>query len=103
MNHIMFGEIGAWMYKGLAGIFPDPAQPGFKHILLRPQFVKGLPQCEVTLEGPYGTIRSSWKTEGKAIVYTAVIPPNSTATLELPGRAAQELAAGAYTYRLPVQ
>jgi alpha-L-rhamnosidase len=23
MNHIMFGEIGAWLYKGLAGIFPD--------------------------------------------------------------------------------
>ena len=22
MNHIMFGEIGAWMYKGLGGIFP---------------------------------------------------------------------------------
>ena len=24
MNHIMFGEIGAWMYKALGGIKPDP-------------------------------------------------------------------------------
>ena len=22
-NHMMFGEIGAWFYKGLGGIFPD--------------------------------------------------------------------------------
>ena len=38
-NHMMFGEIGGWFYKGLGGIFPDPEQPGFKHILLRPNFV----------------------------------------------------------------
>jgi len=25
MNHIMFGEIGAWMYKALGGIRPGPA------------------------------------------------------------------------------
>lgn len=41
MNHIMFGEIGAWMYKGLGGIKPDPEQPGFKNVLLKPNFVKG--------------------------------------------------------------
>ena len=32
-NHMMFGEIGGWFYKGLGGIFPDPENPGFKHIL----------------------------------------------------------------------
>lgn len=26
-NHMMFGEIGGWFYKGLGGIFPDPEQP----------------------------------------------------------------------------
>ena len=34
-NHMMFGEIGGWFYKGLGGIFPDPENPGFKHILLQ--------------------------------------------------------------------
>ena len=28
-NHIMFGEINAWYYKALGGIFPDENQPGF--------------------------------------------------------------------------
>jgi alpha-L-rhamnosidase len=84
MNHIMFGEIGAWLYKSLGGIKPDPAQPGFKNILLAPHFVKGLDSISITHDGPYGTIRSAWKRIGKRIIYSVVIPPNSTATVQLP-------------------
>ncbi|MBN9383879.1 MAG: glycoside hydrolase family 78 protein [Chitinophagaceae bacterium] len=108
MNHIMFGEIGAWMYKGLAGILPDPAQPGFKHILLRPHIVPGLDHFEASHEGPYGMIRSSWKREGKVVVYKAVVPPNSTATLQLPGQVGLpvreiQLSAGEYSYKIKIQ
>ncbi|MCR6720430.1 MAG: hypothetical protein NVV59_09065 [Chitinophagaceae bacterium] len=42
MNHIMFGEIGAWFFKALGGIHPDPESPGFKHFYLRPFFAEGL-------------------------------------------------------------
>lgn len=100
LNHIMFGEIGAWMYKGLAGIFPDPAQPGFRHILLRPNFVKGLDQFSATHESPYGVIGSSWKKEGKVIVYKVIVPPNTTATLQLPAQAPQEVSAGEHIYKV---
>ena len=92
------------MYKDLAGILPDPSQPGFKHILLRPHFVKGLDKFEASHEGPYGVISSSWKREGKVLVYKIVVPPNSTATLQLPGSSAEvELPAGEHTYRVKVQ
>jgi alpha-L-rhamnosidase len=83
LNHIMFGEIGAWMYKGLGGIRPDPAQPGFKNILLEPHFVKGLKEFEASHESPYGTIVSSWKRNGKMLIYHVVVPPGSTARLKL--------------------
>ncbi len=81
MNHIMFGEIDAWYYKGLGGIFPDEASPGFKNVILKPNFVKGLDHFEARHEGPYGEIVSSWKKSGKKIDYKVIIPPNSTATL----------------------
>ena len=87
LNHIMFGEIGAWLYKGLGGILPDPEQPGFRHIQLRPHFVPGLDHFTASHEGPYGQIVSSWKKEGGIIHYTVTIPPNSTATLWLPAAA----------------
>jgi alpha-L-rhamnosidase len=84
MNHIMFGEIGAWLYKGLGGIKPDPAQPGFKHVVLTPHFVAGLDHFEASHDGPYGTIRSAWKRTGATVVYSVTVPPNTTTTLTLP-------------------
>lgn len=80
-NHIMFGAVGAWLYKGLGGILPDERAPGFKNIILKPHFVKGLSQFEARHEGPYGEIVSGWKTEGDHIRYHVVIPANSTAEL----------------------
>ncbi|MGV3767441.1 MAG: glycoside hydrolase family 78 protein [Chitinophagaceae bacterium] len=84
MNHIMFGEIGAWLYKGPGGIKPDPAQPGFKNVLLQPHFVDGLESFEASHHGPFGEIVSSWKKENGKVVYTVVLPFNSTAILQLP-------------------
>ena len=84
MNHIMFGEIGAWLYKGPGGIKPDPSSPGFKNVLLTPNFVVGLDRFEASHDGPYGKIISSWLRNGKKIIYNVTIPPNSTATVKLP-------------------
>jgi len=35
-NHIMFGSIGDYFYKGLAGIELVNAAPGFKEVILNP-------------------------------------------------------------------
>lgn len=83
-NHIMYGEIGAWFYKGLAGIFPDDRQPGFAHVRLRPHFVRQEPHFGARHTSPYGEIVSEWRwKDAKTVEYTAVVPANSTATLTL--------------------
>ena len=84
MNHIMFGEISAWYYKALGGIRPDPAQPGFKNILLEPHFVKGLTHFEASHQGPYGMIVSKWTKDKRKTEYQVTVPANSNATLVLP-------------------
>jgi alpha-L-rhamnosidase len=83
LNHIMFGEIGAWFYKGLGGIFPDPENPGFKNVILKPNFVSSLDHFEAVHDGPYGKILSKWERNGENLIYTVAVPPNSTATLFL--------------------
>lgn len=103
-NHMMFGEIGGWFYKGLGGIKPDPEQPGFKHILLRPNFVSGLSQFKARFDSPYGPIISQWTRKGKKITYTIEIPANSSATLYVPesiklkGDRILKLEAGKHTF-----
>ena len=83
-NHMMFGEIGGWFYKGIGGIFPDEKEPGFKHICLRPNFPMTLNHFEAKHDSPYGEIVSSWERKGKRIVYTVRVPANSTAMLTFP-------------------
>jgi alpha-L-rhamnosidase len=83
-NHIMFGEIGAWFYKGIGGLFPVEKAPGFKEILLKPQFPKGLNYFASEFESIRGPIKSKWERKGKLIRYEIVIPTETTATLHLP-------------------
>lgn len=83
MNHIMFGEIGAWLYKAPGGIKPDENEPGFKHVLLEPHFVEGLNAFEASHDGPYGKISSSWTKNDQKINYKVSIPANSSATVKL--------------------
>jgi len=110
MNHIMFGEIGAWLYKGLGGIKPDASKPGFKNVLLQPNFVQGLSHFNATHKGPYGTILSSWKRTVTGINYKVIVPANSTATVTLKLETGQQLfkegkqqmfTKGLYTVQLP--
>ncbi|MES2647949.1 MAG: family 78 glycoside hydrolase catalytic domain [Bacteroidota bacterium] len=84
LNHIMFGEIGAWLYKGLGGIKPDESQPGFKNVLLFPNFVEGLEFFKAEHKGPFGTIISNWKRSGNSVIYQVTVPPNATASIQFP-------------------
>lgn len=90
MNHIMFGEISAWYYKALGGIFSDEEHPGFKNIILKPNFVSGLEQFESRFDGPYGTIVSSWEKSDREVLYKVSIPSNSTAILFLDAKSILE-------------
>lgn len=84
LNHMMFGEIGGWFYKGIGGIMLDEANPGFKNVLLKPHFVEGLDHFTATHQGPQGEIRSSWKRNKGKVLYEVNIPANSTATVYFP-------------------
>ncbi|MEN0053706.1 MAG: family 78 glycoside hydrolase catalytic domain [Mucilaginibacter sp.] len=84
LNHIMFGEIGAWLYKGIAGIHADQDHPGFKNVILQPHFAVGLNEFTATHDGPYGKIVSSWQRAGDKVTYKVTIPANSTASITFP-------------------
>ncbi len=57
LNHIMYGDVSAWMYKTLAGIRPDPEHPGFKHFFIHPWFPDNLQWVRAHYHSMYGDIR----------------------------------------------
>ena len=84
-NHVMLvGDFVIWLYESLAGIKSDPANPGFKHIIMRPEPVDGLTFARASHRSPYGEIRSDWKREGDRFEWKVTIPPNTTATVFIP-------------------
>jgi alpha-L-rhamnosidase len=83
-NHYAYGAIGEWLYRVVAGIELDPAQPGYKHIILRPQPGGGLTQAAGRLKTLYGELVSQWAIEDDTFEWTVVVPPNTTATVHLP-------------------
>ncbi len=89
-NHVMqIGDLGVWMYEYLAGIRTDPEQPGFKHVIVKPYTVGTLTMVKATHRSPYGDITSSWQRTGKRLTMNVTIPPNTAATIYVPGQASE--------------
>jgi alpha-L-rhamnosidase len=93
-NHYAYGAVGDWMYRVIAGLNSDPSQPGYKHIIVRPQPGGGLTYATATLMTPYGEAASGWKIDGDRLRVTVRVPPNARATVNLPGALLQDVREG---------
>jgi alpha-L-rhamnosidase len=70
----------------LGGIRPDPAAPGFKHIIIKPAVVGDMSWVKCHYDSPYGRIVSNWKREGDKLTMEVTIPANTTATVHVPAK-----------------
>ena len=98
-NHYAYGAIGQWMQERIAGLAPDPAQPGYKHFFIQPAPGGPLTTARAELETPYGKASSAWILKNGILNLEAVVPPNTTATLMLPGKTATILPPGRHVLR----
>jgi alpha-L-rhamnosidase len=100
--HSCFTSPDNWFYQGLGGIMPDPAAPGFKNIIIRPALAGDPPPpgssgaASVTWvkchhDSPYGRIASNWKREGDKLTMEVTIPANTSATVHVPARDADDV------------
>ena len=85
-SHPMFGSVCAWFYQGLGGINPDPQNPGFKHTIIKPNIVDELSFVNASYQSVYGEIKSNWEFKDGDYKLDVKIPPNTTASLYIPGK-----------------
>lgn len=83
-NHPFQGGFDAWFYNGVAGIKPDPENPGFKHIIFHPQLTNILDSAKATYYSIHGPISSSWQNTGNEFKWFVSVPANTTATICIP-------------------
>ncbi|HEV2399480.1 MAG TPA: glycoside hydrolase family 78 protein [Candidatus Sulfotelmatobacter sp.] len=90
-NHYAYGAIGEWMYRVIAGIDIDEAQPGYKHVLIQPRPGGGLTSAKASLHTMYGQVASSWEIKDAKMTMDVEVPANTTATVRLPGARVEDV------------
>jgi alpha-L-rhamnosidase len=93
-NHYAYGAIGAWMYGVVAGLDIDERAPAYKHILMAPKPGGGLAAASASLDSIYGPIQSGWQIKAGRMIITVEVPPNTAATVRLPGTRLGEVLEG---------
>lgn len=99
LNHIMFGEVGAWLYKSLAGIRLDENQPAFRKTHIKPYFPKDLECLDVSYKTSYGKLQLEWQKKGKEVIYHLHVPAAMEVVLTSPAGDVDNYGGGDYVFK----
>lgn len=83
-NHYAYGAVGDWMYQNIAGIQPDPKEPGYKSLIIKPRSGGNLTYAKGEYDSGYGKIISDWKLESDVFHLTVTIPVNTASVVYVP-------------------
>jgi alpha-L-rhamnosidase len=105
-NHYALGAVGDWLHRSVAGL--APAAPGYRQLRIAPVVsrIEGAPtRASARHVTPYGPAEVAWRRDGDTFELTAVVPPNTSATVVLPGKAGEvgddepiEVGSGTHTF-----
>lgn len=96
-NHYALGAVADWLHRSVAGL--GEAGPGWKRLRIAPVPGGTLTRAHAAHRTPYGRAEAGWERRGDTLTVTAVVPPNTTAVVELPGGEAPfEVGSGRHTF-----
>ncbi len=102
-NHYALGAVADWLHRAVGGL--APATPGYRHLEIRPRPGGGLTHACARHQTPYGLAECAWRIEPGQITVEATVPPNTRASVTLPGGDGRtvEVGAGRYRWAYPYQ
>lgn len=101
-NHYALGAIADWLHRTVGGI--APAEPGYRRLAVSPRQGGGLTSARARHRTPYGMAECVWRENGGMLEVEVVIPPNTTASVTLPGSDSEpfEVGSGRHRWSCPV-
>jgi alpha-L-rhamnosidase len=103
-NHYALGSVGEWLYRFLLGIDQAPGTAGFSDLLLRPHPGGQVSSAYGSYRSVRGLISAGWERSEDQLTYRVELPPNVTATVQLPGETAgqaRRVGSGAHEFAGP--
>jgi alpha-L-rhamnosidase len=98
-NHYALGAVADWLHRTVAGL--APAAPGYRELRLHPRPGGGLSHATARLRTPYGPAACGWRIHDGQITVDATVPPNTTASVLLPGGDELTVGSGEHTWTRP--
>jgi len=83
--HNCYLAVGSWFIEGLGGINPDEKNPGYKHFIINTPVIDELKWARTSFDSIQGQIITDWKIEEGKWSLNLAVPPNTTATVYVPG------------------
>lgn len=87
-NHYAMGAVGEWIWRHVAGLSPEEDHPGYERFVVAPRPGGGLSHVSATYESVRGPIKVEWRVHDRRFSLAVEVPPNTSATLVVPGNAA---------------
>ena len=98
-NHYALGAVADWLHRTIAGL--GPAAAGYRRLRIAPHPIAALQHADARHLTPYGEASVGWVREGDEILVRAVVPPNTSAVVELGDEEAFEVGSGTHEWRMP--
>jgi len=90
-NHPMFGGGLVWFYRKLAGMNTDPAEPGYRHIIFKPQPVGDITFAKYFNQTSFGEAGILWEKQNEIFSMQITVPVGCEATVYIPKMKGKEL------------
>ena len=87
-NHYAYGAVVDWVYRHVAGIAPDRARPGYRHVLFAPKPARGIDWANAAIETSYGRAAIGWRLDEVTLVADMELPFGTTGEFSAPATAA---------------
>ncbi len=91
-NHYALGSVGAWLFGWVAGLRPDPADPGFRSVVVAPYPHPSLGFVSASRLTPAGRLGVRWTMRRTGRLVLGVdVPPSTVATIRVPRQPGQHV------------
>ena len=60
-NHYAYGAVIDWVYRNVGGIALDPANPGYREVILAPRPARGIDWARASVKSPFGRVSIEWR------------------------------------------
>lgn len=97
-NHYAYGAVADWLHTTVAGLRPDPSDPGYHHVLVEPRPGGGLTSASARLMTRFGPVSVGWHLDGEQLEVHLELPPNTSGTVTLPGQPPEHVGSGSHRF-----